>query len=159
MTTNFTHPSPAFLRTIDLHQLLPQQEPFVMVHRIVSFSSASIVTETDVRPDCLFLDHGRLTTEGMIENVAQTCAVRIGYIGKYITHQPLAVGVVGAVSKLQVSAFPSVGSVLTTTATVEQEVFGIILVTASIECGGNTILTTSMKLGLQQPQASQSSSR
>lgn len=147
--SDFLHPTPAFLNTVSVSQLLPQQPPFVMVERITAFSRDTTVTETTLSADCLFVDNGQISTEGMIENVAQTCAVRIGYIGKYIEHRPLAVGVVGAVSRLQVFGFPRVGDVLTTTVTVEQEVFGITLISARVECGGQTMLTTSMKLGVQ----------
>jgi predicted hotdog family 3-hydroxylacyl-ACP dehydratase len=141
--------SPFHLSSIDVHQLLPQQEPFVMVGRMVGFSSTTTTTETEVSPRCLFVDEGTMSVEGMIENIAQTCAVRIGYIGKYIKKLPIAIGVVGAVSKLKVFGLPHVGDVLTTTITVEQEVFGITLISARVECRGVTMLTTDMKLGVQ----------
>lgn len=149
MNTDLLHPSAAFLESIDVRQLLPQQEPFVMVGRLVAFSATTIVTETAVRAGCLFVDDESMNVEGMIENIAQTCAVRIGYIGKYINKQPLAIGVVGAVSNLQVYGLPQVGDVITTTISVEQEVFGITLINARVECRDKTMLTASMKLGVQ----------
>ena len=144
------HPSSAFLSAIDVHELLPQQEPFVLVGRMVHFDAQTTVTETPVVPTCLFVGAGgRMSVEGMIENVAQTCAVRIGYVGKYIEHRDVAVGVVGAVSGLKVYGLPRVGDLLVTTITVEQEVFGITLVSACVECGGQAMITTAMKLGVR----------
>lgn len=150
MTEDLLHPSSAFLRSIDVHQLLPQQDPFVMVGHMVAFDGLTTTTETPVTSDCLFVDdEGVLSTEGMIENVAQTCAVHIGYVGKYIEHRDVVVGVVGAISGLKAYGQPCVGDVLVTTITVEQEVFGITLVSAKVECGGHIMLTTAMKLGVR----------
>ena len=42
-------PSEAFLRSIDVHELLPQQEPFVMISRLVAFDMVRTVTETDIK--------------------------------------------------------------------------------------------------------------
>ena len=53
-----------------------------MIDRMTRFDWTSNTTELTVREDNLFYEDGRLTSSGLIENIAQTCAARIGYINK-----------------------------------------------------------------------------
>ena len=76
--------SEEYLRSIDLHTVLPQQEPFVMVGSLIAFDTGSSVTETLIREDNIFVDNGHFSASGLMENIAQTCAARLGYINKYI---------------------------------------------------------------------------
>ena len=40
-----------FLRQIDVHELLPQQEPFVMIGRLTHFDEVRTVSETTIAAD------------------------------------------------------------------------------------------------------------
>lgn len=150
MNEELHNPSESFLRGIDIHELLPQQEPFVMVDCLVQFDDTGITTETVVKEGNIFVDEGCMTAEGMIENVAQTCAARIGYVGKYILHRDILIGVIGAISNLHVVALPRVGDKITTVVEVKEEVFGITLVSAYVACDGRRLLTTDMKIAVRQ---------
>lgn len=66
------------LESIDIHTLLPQQEPFVMVGRLTHYDDENVETTTTIAPDNIFVDNGEFSSAGMIENIAQTCAARIG---------------------------------------------------------------------------------
>lgn len=77
-------PTQSFLQSIDIHTLLPQQEPFVMVGALTCYDDTDVQTCTKINDDNLFTVGGRFATAGMIENIAQTCAARIGYVNKYI---------------------------------------------------------------------------
>ena len=71
------------MRNIDditLYELLPQRPPFVMIDRLISSDATFTVTQLQVRADNLFFAEGRLTASGLVENIAQTCAARMGYI-------------------------------------------------------------------------------
>ena len=81
---NTEQPTEEFLRGIDIHELLPQQEPFVMISSLVRFDMQTTVTETIVSADNMFVEDGVFTAPGIVENIAQTCAARIGYVNKYI---------------------------------------------------------------------------
>ena len=77
-------PTQSFLQSIDIYTLLPQQEPFVMVGALTCYYDKDVQTCTKINDDNLFTVGGRFATAGMIENIAQTCAARIGYVNKYI---------------------------------------------------------------------------
>ena len=138
-----------FLRSIDVHGILPQQEPFVMIDTLTHFDMASSSTETTVRKDNIFVDDGRFSAAGMLENMAQTCAARIGFYNKYILHKDVQVGVIGAVRDYNVIKLPPVGSVLTTKVDIVEDVFGMTLADAGISCGGEVVAIARIKLAVR----------
>ncbi len=140
----------AFLRQIDVHDLLPQQEPFVMIGRMVGMDETTTVTETTIAPDNLFVDNGRFSASGLVENVAQTCAARIGYVNKYVLKKGIQLGFIGAVRNLAIHELPAAGDTIRTTVEVREEIFGMTLATARVERGGQTLLTTEIKIAIKE---------
>lgn len=138
-----------FIRSIDVHELLPQQEPFVMIGRLTHFEMATSTTETTIRYDNIFVDDGKFSASGMMENIAQTCAARIGFYNKYILHKEVQVGFIGAVRDYTVSRLPSVGSTITTKLDILEEIFGMTLARAEIRCGEETIAGAEIKLSVR----------
>lgn len=138
-----------FLRSIDVHGILPQQEPFVMIDTLTHFDMASSSTEATVREDNIFVDGGRFSAAGMLENMAQTCAARIGFYNKYILHKDVQVGVIGAVRDYNVIKLPPVGSVLTTKVDIVEDVFGMTLADAAISSRDELVATARIKLAVR----------
>ena len=137
------------LSSIDIHELLPQQEPFVMVGRLIEFDMRRTVTETDIIAQNIFVEDGRLSASGLMENIAQTCAARIGYINKYILKKGIQIGYIGAIRNLEILSLPQVGDTIRTEVVAQEEVFGMTLCTATISKGDETIVTTEMKIALK----------
>jgi predicted hotdog family 3-hydroxylacyl-ACP dehydratase len=143
-------PSESFLRSIDIHELLPQQEPFVMISRLVRLDGMHTVSETDVSPDNLFIENGCLSASGLIENIAQTCAARIGYVNKYILQKEVQIGFIGAIRNLEVHALPKTGQTFTTIVDIKEEVFGMTLASAVVKQGTHTLVTTEIKIAVEE---------
>lgn len=143
-------PTEQNLRQIDIHELLPQQEPFVMIDTLVHFDHTLTVTETTVKADNIFVDAGHFSASGLMENIAQTCAARIGYVNKYILKKGIQLGFIGAVRNFEVVDLPKVGDLLTTYVDVKEEIFGMTLAEARIECKGKTLVTTEMKIAVKE---------
>ena len=139
-----------FLRQIDIHELLPQQEPFVMIGTLTCFDEVRTVTETTIAADNIFVDDGRFSASGLIENVAQICAARIGFVNKYILGNGITIGVIGAVRKLVINSLPAVGQTITTTVEIVSEVFGMTLAKATVTCDGEELLTTEIKISVRE---------
>lgn len=144
--------SETFLRGIDIHTLLPQQEPFVMVGSLIQIDEKSFATETVVKAENIFVDDGRLSASGLIENIAQTCAARIGFVNKYILKKGIQIGFIGAVRNLEVVKLPKVGQTITTKVEVVEEVFGMTLANATVTCEGETLVTTEMKIAVRSEE-------
>lgn len=146
-------PDTAFLKSIDIHDLLPQREPFVMVDELTAFDNRYTSTETMVCSDNIFVDNNVFSPAGLIENIAQTCAARIGYVNKYILGKGIQIGLIGSIQNMEILALPMVGEVLNTTIDVEAEMFGMILVSARILCGEKVIATARVKIAQKEARA------
>lgn len=146
---NAGQPSEAQLRQIDIHELLPQQEPFVMIGKLIHFDQNMTVTETLVQEKNIFVDGGRFCAAGLMENIAQTCAARIGYANKYILKKGIQLGFIGAVRNFEVKALPKVGDTIVTRVEVKEEIFGMTLAYATIECDGEVLVSTEMKIAIK----------
>ncbi len=145
--------SEEMFRTIDIHELLPQQEPFVMIGSLVHFDKTLTITETEVRQDNIFVDQGNFSASGLMENIAQTCAARIGFVNKYILKKGIQIGFIGAVRNFEVLELPKVGDVITTRVEVKEEVFGMTLADAIITCGEKVLVTSEMKIAVKEQNA------
>lgn len=144
-----------FLRSIDVHGILPQQEPFVMIDTLVHFEMNTSTTETTIRETNIFVDHGRFSASGMMENIAQTCAARIGFYNKYILHNEVQIGFIGAISKYMIHQLPKVGSMISTQVDILEEIFGMTLAQATITCEGKVIATAEIKLAVKNTSTEQ----
>lgn len=133
---------------IDVHTLLPQQEPFVMIDQLLHFDEVTTTTCFTVREDHLYVEDGRLNACALIENIAQTCAARMGYINHYIYKKEVQLGFIGSVKNLVVKRVPLLGETLTTTIKVMEEIMKLTLVQAEIKVGEDTIVTAEMKIAL-----------
>ena len=142
--------SEKYLRSIDLHTVLPQQEPFVMVGSLIAFDAGSSVTETLIREDNIFVDNGHFSASGMMENIAQTCAARVGFYNKYVLHKDVQVGFIGAVRNYVVHSLAPVGEMVTTRVDILQDVFGMTLANAQVTCRGEVIAEAEIKLAVRK---------
>ena len=143
-------PTEAFLREIDVHKLLPQQEPFVMIDRLVLLNNVRTVCETIIHSDNIFVEDGTLTALGLMENIAQTCAARIGFINFYLFKKEVQIGYIGAIRNFEIIDLPKINEKITTTVDVKEEVFGMILAVAKVMKDANPLATTEIKIAVKQ---------
>lgn len=140
-------------RDIDIHELLPQQEPFVMVGKLTHFDMDKTVTETPVIDTNIFVEQNHFTSSGLIENIAQTCATRIGYVNKYILKKGIQLGFIGAIKNLNVYRLPNVGETIETTILTIEEIFGMTLVNATVKIENEVIADAEMKIALSEVES------
>lgn len=145
-TVSFTE---EYLRSIDVHQVLPQQEPFVMIDTLVHFEMMTSTTELTIRRENIFVDEGGFSAAGMMENIAQTCAARVGFYNKFVLHKDVQIGFIGAVRNYCVEKLAQVGSTISTTVDVKEEVFGMTLADARVYCDGELIASAEIKLSVR----------
>ena len=144
-------PSEIGLSKINILDLLPQQPPFVMVDALVNVDKRITCTRLKVRENNIFVEDGVLTESGVTENIAQSCAARMGYISKFGVvgeESEVKIGFVGSIKDLVFENLPKVGEELHTTVEMINEVFNITLVTAKVEVGSKLIASCEMKISL-----------
>lgn len=134
---------------IDVQTILPQQRPFVMISRLLHCDITVTITDLTVTSDNLFCYNGEIIETGIIENIAQTCAARMGYINSIVNTGEVRVGFIGSVRNLNIYRLPKVGETLITKVEVQSEVFNITLVLAKVTIGDEVIADCEMKISEQ----------
>ena len=122
---------------------IPQRPPVLMVDFFLECDTSLIITQYTIPKDHIFVQNGQLEAAGLVENIAQTCATRIGWLNR---EKPVKIGVIGSVSNLEILRFPSVGQTLITRVDVLSEIFEATVVHAEIKCEGETIAQCDMKV-------------
>lgn len=140
MTMNFEE--------IDIHGLLPQQPPFVMIDKLLHFDKVNTVTSLEVKDENIFADGGELSSSGIIENIAQTCAARMGYINQYIYKENVKLGFIGSIKDLKIYRNPKVGETIVTSIEIIEEVFQLTLVHADVKVGNEIVAEAEMKIAI-----------
>jgi len=133
---------------IDILTLLPQQRPFVLIDSMLTTDETITATSFLVGDDCIFCENGRLTESGIIENIAQTCAARMGYINKFLAHDSVKLGFIGAIRNLEIRRLPLAGQRIETKIEVLEEIFKMTLVAATVTHNSEIIASGEMKISL-----------
>lgn len=128
---------------VNASQYIPQQPPVLMVDTFLECNDALIITNFKIPEEHIFVQDGRLTAAGLLENIAQTCATRIGWLNR---DKPIKIGVIGSISKLEINAFPPAGETLTTRVDILSEIFSATMVKAEIRCCGEILAQCEMKV-------------
>ena len=127
--------------------LLPQRPPMVMVDRLLHCDPVVTQTELTVREDNIMVDGGLMSACGLIENIAQTCAARMGYIN-LSNGKEVRVGVIGALRDMEIHSLPKVGDRIETRIEVSDEVFEMTLAQAESRCGDTLLASGTIKIAL-----------
>lgn len=133
---------------IDILELLPQRPPFVMVDTLLHYDDVKCVTSLLVKEDNIFVENGHLSSSGLIENIAQTCAARMGYINHFLNKETIKLGFIGAIKNLKIESLPKVNDTIRTSIEIVEEVFQMTLVNAVIELDNKVIVSAEMKIAL-----------
>ena len=133
---------------IDILKLIPQQPPFVMVDKLLHCDPQTTQTALTVREENIFCDNGILAEAGLIENIAQTCAARVGNIGNEQGDNGVKIGFIGMIRNLEIARLPKAGETLVTQVNLIEEVFNISLVNATVSIGDEIITSCEMKISM-----------
>ena len=141
------------IMNVDVFQLLPQRPPFIMIDHLTHFDRIFTSTCFTVRPDNVFVEEGMLNPCALVENIAQTCAARMGYVNQFINSDKVKLGFIGSVKHLVVARDVKVGETLHTTIEVVREVLQLTLVKATIKIDGEVVVEAEMKIAQSDIEA------
>lgn len=125
--------------------LIPQRSPLVMVHNLIEASDTHAVTQLAIEQDNVFISDGTFSEPGMVENIAQTAAVHIGYqcASKNI---PIPIGYIAAIKDLKVFSLAGVGTVLTTSVRITNKVLDLTVAEGKVEVNGEIFCSCEMRI-------------
>lgn len=135
----------AIIEGDEVLKYIPQRPPIVMVDKFFGVQENMSASGLLVKEDNIFCEDGVLQECGIIEHIAQSAAMRIGYI--HISNgTEVPIGFIGSINKLTIDSLPSVGDDLCTEVEVEMEVFDITLISAKVKLGDRVIAECQMKV-------------
>ena len=127
---------------------IPHRTPFVMVDEILYCDLEQCRTQFSIKADNLLVNRNRLSEGGVMEHVAQSCAARIGYISLHIKHEPIRVGVIGAIKNFRMIRYPMVGEVLETEVKAIAEFMDMTVLEAKVFSNDVLVAEGEMKVAL-----------
>lgn len=116
----------------DIINYIPQRPPFVMIGNLVEASAHGATTQFEIVEDNVLVRDGLFSEAGLVENVAQTVAAQAGYHA-HIQNQPTPLGFIANVKDLKIFGLPRVGSILTTSMKVVNQVFDMTLCVGEVK--------------------------
>lgn len=133
------------LEQLEMTALIPQRPPFMMVDKILSCDDTDAVTEFFVRQDNILLDDNKLSSAGIVENMAQSCAARMGCVN-LLHNRPIKLGFIGEIKNLKINRQPMLNDHLITEVHILMDVFDMTLASVYTKVNGEVIAEARMKL-------------
>ena len=128
-----------------IQPLIPQRKPFVMIDALVHSDERVTRTTFQVRQENIFVVEGLFREAGLLENIAQTAAARVGYIVQK-EKRPAPMGYIGAVKNFEVFDLPRVNEELETEIIITNQIFDITVITGRVTCNEKLIARCEMKI-------------
>ncbi|MFH0866738.1 MAG: hypothetical protein V1904_11120 [Bacteroidota bacterium] len=133
----------------DIIDLIPQRPPMVMVGSHEFSNEKKTISTFNIKEDNIFCNDGFFTEPGLIENIAQTCAIRIGYFNK-INEKEILIGFIGAIKELKIYFLPAVLTEIITEIFIETEILGFTLIRGKVISNENICAECEMRILIKQ---------
>jgi predicted hotdog family 3-hydroxylacyl-ACP dehydratase len=115
----------------DIIDLIPQKHPFVMVSKLLSVDEKSTRSSFIVAADNIFVKNNQFQEAGLLENIAQTAALRAGYMAK-TENKAVVNGYIGAVKDFEVFSLPKTGDGLITEISIIDRIFDVTVISGKV---------------------------
>jgi predicted hotdog family 3-hydroxylacyl-ACP dehydratase len=133
------------LPTHDIISLIPQKPPFVMVSSLLSVGDKSARSSFTIDADNVFVKNNIFQEAGLMENIAQTAALRAGFMAQ-AENKPVSVGYIGAVRDLEIFSMPKAGDELETEIAIEDQVFNMTTILGKVWLKDQIIASCELKV-------------
>ena len=136
---------------IHVEKLIPQRPPFLLVDKILSHDEHITESVFRIGTDHILIEDGVLSAYGLIENMAQSAALRSGYEAYQNNLKPKT-GFIGTITNSNIYLLPSAGSTIRTEVLQTTQIMNIIVI--ECKCFQDEILLAdcSMKIVLMEEQ-------
>jgi 3-hydroxyacyl-[acyl-carrier-protein] dehydratase len=130
--------------------LIPQKPPIEMVDKLWFNNEQYTISGLTIQEDNIFCKDGVLCEPGIIENIAQTAALRLGYtVSQMQQHGEKInppVGYIGAIKNLVIHQLPKAGVELITEIYIQTIVFDVTLISAKSMVNNELVAECEMKI-------------
>jgi hypothetical protein len=136
---------------IPISALIPQGPPFVMLDSFSFTDEKNSHALLRVREGNIFVENGLFTEPGLVENIAQTAAARMGYIC-HKEERPVPIGYIGAIQNLWIGALPKINEEIKTEVTVKNQIFNVTVIEGIIRSHDTILVQCEMKIFISNQQ-------
>ncbi len=119
-----------------------------MVQTLEQCDANGASTQFKIPGDHVLVQGGLFREPGLVENIAQTAAARIGYICRQ-ENKPVPIGFIGAVQQLKINRLPAAGEVLDTMISVRNQIFNATIIDGTITVAGQVIASCEMRIFIE----------
>lgn len=134
-----------FIHNNEITDYIPQRPPIVMIDGLLEVRDNITRTGLHIATENLFVEDGKLMPPGLLENMAQTAAARVGYIAQQ-ENTPVPIGFIGAVKDFEVFELPPAGAFIETTTEIQSQVFNATMVAARVVLDGKVMAQCELKI-------------
>jgi len=129
--------------------LIPQKYPMVMVDGLISNDETMTISTLSISENNIFCSYGFFTEPGLIENIAQTAALRSGYEAMKSNKEP-TVGFIGSVKKMKIYKLPKVNDVIHTKITILTRLMNVLIIKGEVTINTQLMAEGEMNIFLQE---------
>jgi 3-hydroxymyristoyl/3-hydroxydecanoyl-(acyl carrier protein) dehydratase len=129
----------------DIAELIPQKRPFVMVGKLVHVGVNNAVSRFTINSDNVFIKGYIFQEAGLMENIAQTAALREGYLAQQ-QNKAVSKGHIITVKDFEVLDLPRIGDELQTEIIIEEQILNMAIISGTIYLNERLIASCEMKV-------------
>ncbi|MDT0294384.1 hypothetical protein ACFQ3R_01630 [Mesonia ostreae] len=132
-----------------LQQLIPQKKPFVMLSVLYEVNQEIVVTGLKIEEDNILNQKNHFSEAGLLENMAQSIALKMGYLNYLANERKVKIGFIGAIKTAQFYRMPKIGEEIYTKVSLIQEFMDIQLSKAEVlDAQENIIASAEIKTAI-----------
>ena len=125
--------------------LIPQKPPIVMVDTLYECLSEKAITGLTISSENMFCRDGLFREAGIIENIAQSAALKAGY-EQQMRKLPPKIAYLCSIKNFILFFCPQAGDSIITTVTIMTVVGNITVFRGKVECNGKMVANCEMKM-------------
>ena len=132
-----------------IKSMIPHREPMILVSAVLSMSEIALTSSFSIKKDNLFVDQGRFTEAGLIENMAQTAACLARLEDDNTLKNP-SIGYLVSIKDLVINSLPKIDKTINTKVIRTFSFNGLSKFNAEIECDGFLIAKSELTTAIQE---------
>lgn len=132
-----------------IKKLLPHRQPMIMVDALVYFDGSKAISGLTVSANNIFLENHTFSETGLIEHMAQTAALLIGY-KSHMENLPVKEGFIAAIKNLKINCLPMIQDMITTEVNITFEMANMTNLNVVSKLKDESIASAEMTLVLKE---------
>jgi predicted hotdog family 3-hydroxylacyl-ACP dehydratase len=129
----------------DILEFIPQRPPVVMIDKLLYAGTDKTISGLLVNENNIFFNAGFLSESGLVENIAQTAAVGMGYLSKQ-GNKKVPIGFIASIKDLKIHLLPAAGDEITTEVVVTNQVMEVSILKGIVYRNGELLAECEMRI-------------